>query len=136
MGLFDTPFRGLAQTLIGVLGATATLETTTEGDFDPLVNEDVAPTVATTSISISPPEQFNLQHVNRMPLGSEFISTLRGMVESGDTWILVAAADVTIGSDEKESYRVKISGDWFRVVNHSRIYSGDLVAAYFLHLRR
>lgn len=136
MALLDGPFRSLANTLLSVMGAAATLERTTPGTFDPLQNEDILPTEATESVKISPPERFKIESLNRLPIGGEFASTLRGQVQQGDFWCLLAASATTIGVVENQTYRLQVAGDWFKVISYEPIYSGDLVAAYFLHLRR
>lgn len=112
-GLRDT-----AQRVVNRLGKTVTMgrESTT---FDPSTGQTTT-TTTETEVVATPPQDFTKARIEGT------------LIQSGDTVIQIPAADFTPQADDK----VKIDGDWWGIVQLGKVYSGEKIALYVLHLRR
>lgn len=124
MGILDGPFRSLAKTLIGTLGASATLTRTTPGEYDPISGLSGMPRTTNYSVKISPPERYSRQDV----------ATGQGAIQQDDFRVLVAASALSI-EPSAQTDTLRVAGTVFKVIALAPVYSGDQVAAYEMQVR-
>lgn len=127
MGLLDGPMRGVAKTLLGILGGSATLSKETR-DYEPSTDTNLTTTQQIT-IQHSPPEPYAAYRIDGT------------LVQAGDAKVLVAAqdledADFSLPAGSHQNVYMTIDGRRWTVVRVNEVRSGDLPAALELQLRR
>jgi len=119
-GALDAEMRDLAVELIDEYGKAITVvrESTS---FDPATGET---TTTTTDhlVNSAPPEDFAFSRIDGT------------LIQQGDTVVQVQAKSLTI--TPLDSDKIKIDGDNWNVVQVGKVYSGELVALFVVHLRR
>lgn len=127
MGLLDATFRGMASSLINLLGATAVLRRVTI-TYNTTTNASSEATASFT-IMISPPVPYNALRIDGT------------LVLAGDAKCLAAAADletagIVLPPPSNVNWYLDIGSDKWNVVRTSALRSGDQSAAIELQLRR
>lgn len=120
-GALDSVFRPLAPALINKFGTAATLRRRTSAFT---ASTGVATqTDADTAVVITPPAPFKESRIEK------------GLAIVGDMQCMVAAQGLAIAPSAETDHVVHAGIEW-HVVDVQPVYSGNLVAAYKLHLRR
>lgn len=121
MGALDDVLRPVAKDLISEFGKDLTFIVKDTETYNPVTG---VTTVGESSVVVkgSPPFPYERRYIDG------------DVVKEGDMETLIAAQDLTITPDEGQ--RVEFDGEKWHVVSIRRIYSGSLVAAFRLQLRR
>ena len=122
MSLLDSPMRSVAKTLINLFGGSVTIQRRVPGTYDPIAGTEGAETTTTHPVKASPPEPFATDRID----GTSILTT--------DLRMLLAAQSAPVVPDPKTD-SVILDGVTYKLIRTSPIKSGDLVAAWELHLR-
>lgn len=126
MSALDEAFRQVGESLIGALGASATL-TLDENDWDPASGVETSPEETPIPITISPPAAYTAQEID-------------GTVVQVDDMKASAAAkkleELGVNGVDLNKYRLTAGGSTFRIVRAFPVYSGDQVALWMMQLRK
>lgn len=124
-GLFGDIFREVASTLINVMGANATLKTTTSPAYNKRTGVETPGTTTEKTIVCSPPTAYNVAEINNTT------------ILFSDTHVYVAATDLPVAVfDNPTLWVLNLAGSDHTIVSIQAIYSDENVAAYKLQLRR
>jgi len=129
MGVLDFPLRGVAKTLIGILGATATLRRHTS-TYDPLTGDQVV-TEVTWTLKVSPPDAVKLNRIDGT------------LVRAGDAISMISSSVLEaltpppgLPGETGTTFYLDVASDRWSVVAVNDLRSGDQSAALELILRR
>lgn len=124
----DTTARNVAQSLTDKFGKTATLRRTLQTAYDPstgLGGADLTPVDYT--VKVTPPTDFMLSRVDGT------------LIKEGDQVVSLPALSLTVYPDQStDSVRLEVDGatqEW-NIRQIGRLWSGELVAMYILHLTK
>lgn len=116
--------RGTAKRLTDKFGKSVTIvrETST---FNTSTGEETTTTTETTT-NATPPADYTTARIQDT------------LIQQGDTVIQVPAKGLDLGdpAEPQQSDLVKIDDATWNIVQIGKVYSGELVAAFVLHLRR
>lgn len=123
-GALDTEMRALAVELTDELGKAVTL-IREETAYDPSSGETTTMT-STASANATPPADFTLSRIDGT------------LIQQGDTVIDVPAQGLDMGTPDapQQTDKVRIDGTKWGIVQVGKVYSGEQIALYRLHLRR
>lgn len=122
MAELDKVFPGLASDLLATYGAIGKLIYVNKGEINSATGKREESTRAKT-VKLQPPSPFSQTAID----GS--------LVQEGDAMTMVAARDIGAAPVANQD-RVEVYGVTWQIVAVRPHYSGDLAAAYELHIRR
>jgi len=120
----DATARSLADRLIDKFGKTVVIRRTTRTAYDGATGtggDENAPVDYT--VKVTPPTEFTLKRIDGT------------LIEEGDEVVSVAALNLAIVPDKAIDVVVQDSEIW-KMQQVGRLWSGELVATYILHLRK
>lgn len=120
----DTTARNLADRLIDKFGKTVVIRRTTRTAYDGAAGtggDENAPVNYT--VKVTPPTDFMFKRIDGT------------LVEEGDEVVSVAALNLAITPDATIDVVIQDTVLW-RIRQVGRLWSGELVATYILHLRK
>lgn len=123
-GALDTEMRQVAVDLIDEFGKALTI-VREEQSYDPSTGQTITTTVE-VSVNASPPRDYSLARIDGT------------LIQAGDTVVQVAAQGLDLGTPDapQPTDKVEIDGSRWGIVQIGKVYSGDLIALYTLHLRK
>lgn len=124
----DTRFRALADRMINAYGASAVLVRRVD-TFSEVTNMPTPGTPANYSIKISPPVSPGIKEVDgERVLQSDWFFTTPAANSSG--------TDIAGLPPNTDTDTITFGSESYRIVAFSPVYSGDLIAAYRIQMRR
>jgi hypothetical protein len=131
-GLFDSVFSGVsgvAETLLGTLGITCNVHLKPSENYNPATGETVSDEAEIFTVKCSPPANYQINEID----GTNILN--------GDIKLIIGAAQLkraitTVNKERLERSTIEINGEYLTVVSVEPIYSGELISAYKLQLRR
>lgn len=123
-GALDTEMRDVAVELIDEFGKAITVIRESQ-TYDPATGQTVT-TSTEVPVNAAPPRDFTLARIDGT------------LIQQGDTVVQVAAKGLDLGTPDapQATDKVEIDGTRWGIVQIGKVYSGDLIALYALHLRR
>lgn len=124
MTTFDVKMGALAARLVTKYGKEISFADRESRVYDPATGKTEFPSIALTPVKSSPPFAYDAKWVD----GDQIAAT--------DTYVLLARELLPAGFTPTNGMDVVIDTVVFRVMSIGKLYSGDLVAAYQVQLRR
>lgn len=123
-GRLDKTARASSKRLIDKLGKALTV-VREEQTYDPSTGQTTT-TETTVSVNATPPKDYTTARIDGT------------LIEQGDTVIQIAAKGLDLGTPDapQDTDKVDIDGNRWGIVQIGRVYSGDQIALYTLHLRK
>lgn len=125
---FDTRFRSLARRMVDQFGTSATLSRANE-TMDEVTNMPTVGAPTTYALDISPPTFADIQDIDGVRVLSTDMFTITPAASIGGTNI--AGLPPNLDKDT-----LTFDGAVYKIVGFNPVYSGDLIAAYKIHLRK
>lgn len=141
MGILDAPFRGIASTLIGTLGARATYTRKNPGTYDARMGRFTGGSESSATVGISPPDKFSTAEIDKTAPVDDGRPNAQGRHQTvlrSDFKIMVAARGFPeeLGEPRADMDYLTIGSSKFRVVALAEVlWSGDQIAAWVLQCR-
>ena len=123
---FDNVFRPVGSTLVDLYGVPSTYTAKTDSGIDTTTGLP-STTENSQTLTMTPPSAYKIEEVDGSIIQSHDMNTYI----AGEAWDLAFPSVQPQIGDE-----VTINGQEYTVVNPNPVYSGLLVAAYKLQLRR
>lgn len=118
----DAKLRPVAKRLLETYGKASTLTRVTGGTYDPVTGQTTDPTETDYTVYASPPKFFRRDAVDGE------------IIRETDFYVTIAAQGLAVTPD-RETDTFTFDGADYTILRVEPQYSGELVAAYKLHLR-
>lgn len=135
---FDTSAAALVLRLLAKFGVTASMDTVVPGVYDAAGGVQAPATTTTTTLTASPPLSMVSARAQASD-GGRVIGLTASDVLPTDLYVLIGVTDTAgaaVPAPTAKRDRFTIAGVKYAIHEVGTIYSGDLVAAYELHLRK